>query len=810
MAGNRSLGTLTLDLIAKIGGFTTGMDRAARKADDRLRHIQNSVQKFERGFKRVFTGLGAVIGAVGIYKAFSKITEATTAQQQAEAQLNAVMKSTKNAAGLSKDAYIELSKSLQKVTTYGDETVLSTENVLLTFKNIRGPQFKDALGVILDMSTALGQDLKQSAIQVGKAINDPIYGVTQLTRVGVTFTDKQKELIKQLVKTGHAVEAQKIILGELQSEFGGSARAATETFGGALKQLQNAFGDLFEAPQSGTNKAIEQIHELTKLLQDPKVVEGAQNIAAAILSIAGAAAKVVASVPGFTDYLTKVAARSQGFVDPNDTVELDARNQAIKKELDAREGIFKGYFHRISALSRGAGPQAAYDLLTGKNLVQNINLAKTSTADLKKQLHDNEILLKQARKANAAKFTADLNKPKDQPKTDTGKPPKLGPTDKEIKAAQQLRAALDALYGSVVQIQEAADPTQKAYADYANTIRSLDKLGAAAIKKGAKVPEVQAAVAKGVAAANEKLQKTLNEQKIQTEQYKDALLDQLKAHKQSIDAQVEAIGIGTKEAQNKAELATATEQAAKAVKDFQQQYALHPDSMSQEDYDTRLKALKEYWSAYIQQTKDGQQRVDAAQSDWMNGVNKAWQDFHDQQKNTAQEAEQLTTSFLTEGSSALADFISGTKSAGSALNDFINSFESMITQAISKHLLDQLFSIGSSGSTSGNGSGGWLDTAIGAIGSFFGGGKASGGSVQPHKFYQVNEHGPELFSVGGKDFLMTGNMPGKITPNDQLQQRGAGVKQTNNFYLSSPTDPRTQSQIANRSSYEMRRAARLR
>ncbi len=44
MAGNRSLGTLTLDLIAKIGGFEKGMDQAARVAKNRMKEIENSAK----------------------------------------------------------------------------------------------------------------------------------------------------------------------------------------------------------------------------------------------------------------------------------------------------------------------------------------------------------------------------------------------------------------------------------------------------------------------------------------------------------------------------------------------------------------------------------------------------------------------------------------------------------------------------------------------------------------------------------------------------------------------------------------------
>ncbi len=86
--------------------------------------------------------------------------------------------------------------------------------------------------------------MKSSAIQLGKALNDPIKGVTALQRVGVSFTATQKDQIKALVESGKTMEAQKLILRELNKEFGGSATAAGKTLPGQLKILKEQFNNL--------------------------------------------------------------------------------------------------------------------------------------------------------------------------------------------------------------------------------------------------------------------------------------------------------------------------------------------------------------------------------------------------------------------------------------------------------------------------------------------------------------------------------------------------------------------------------------
>ena len=163
------------------------------------------------------------------------------------AQTESVLRSTGGVAGVTADQVTKLASAFQQSTKFSDEQVRSAENLLLTFTSVGKDIFPLATQTILDMSTALGQDTKSSAIQLGKALQDPINGITALRRVGVNFSDAQQEVIKNLVDTGQQAEAQRLILKELQTEFGGSAEAAGNTFSGSLAKLANQFNDVQEA-----------------------------------------------------------------------------------------------------------------------------------------------------------------------------------------------------------------------------------------------------------------------------------------------------------------------------------------------------------------------------------------------------------------------------------------------------------------------------------------------------------------------------------------------------------------------------------
>lgn len=220
-------------------------DEMSRDASEAMDKVEVKGESLSRGFEVAAVAATALGGAIvgGMAVAAGAFMES----EKATAQLDAVLKSTGGTAGMTKEALLELADSLQQVTTYDDEAIIGAESLLLTFTKVGKDVFPEAIKTILDMSTALGTDLQGATIQVGKALNDPIKGVTALSKVGVSFTADQKEMIKAMVESGDVMGAQKLILAELAVEFGGSAAAAADTFSGKLQQINNSLGNLWEA-----------------------------------------------------------------------------------------------------------------------------------------------------------------------------------------------------------------------------------------------------------------------------------------------------------------------------------------------------------------------------------------------------------------------------------------------------------------------------------------------------------------------------------------------------------------------------------
>jgi hypothetical protein len=64
-----------------------------------------------------------------------------------------------------------------------------------------------------------------NAVALGKALNDPIKGISALTRNGITFTESEKERIKVLVESNKVGEAQNMILQAIETQVGGNGRS---------------------------------------------------------------------------------------------------------------------------------------------------------------------------------------------------------------------------------------------------------------------------------------------------------------------------------------------------------------------------------------------------------------------------------------------------------------------------------------------------------------------------------------------------------------------------------------------------------
>lgn len=279
-------------------------------------------------------GLAAGAALAGIGIAVSKGVEEAAKADQSYRRLEAVLKATGYASGLTAKQIAEFSDGIEASTLATAEGVQDAASILATFRSVSGETFTRALTLAQDMAAVFGQDMSSSATQLGKALEDPIEGLTALRRVGVSFTDSQKELIQTLVGTGQTAEAQRVILDALAQQVGGAGAGEAGGLTGATNRLQDAWGNLLEA--IGRTPAVTGIAQgalslLTGAIEKLTTVFEADPIGEQI-----EAAK--ARLTQARDELSRLETAGPGTPLLGQRFALDAQRQrvaALEKELDA-------------------------------------------------------------------------------------------------------------------------------------------------------------------------------------------------------------------------------------------------------------------------------------------------------------------------------------------------------------------------------------------------------------------------------------------------------------------------------------------
>lgn len=192
-------------------------------------------------------GLAAAgFGLIGGISFLKSSAEAFNEADKAGAQLNATLASTGFAAGRTREQLDAQAEALMRVSTFDDDAITGAQSLLLTFTNIRGEILDKTTPAILDLATKMGGDLKGATMQVGKALQDPTQGMLALRKAGVSFSEAQQQIIKDMQATGDLAGAQQMILAELNKEFGGSAQADAATYSGQMTILKHEFANVKE------------------------------------------------------------------------------------------------------------------------------------------------------------------------------------------------------------------------------------------------------------------------------------------------------------------------------------------------------------------------------------------------------------------------------------------------------------------------------------------------------------------------------------------------------------------------------------
>jgi hypothetical protein len=234
---------LAIPIITEYVG--TGLDKFKRE----LAQAETKTQKAGLVIKKAMLPATAALGAFGGFM----INAARGAEDAriANEKLGNVLSSM--GWGATTDRVSAYAEQLEKTVAVDADVIKATQTKLATFSNLTktvnkaGGAFDRATVAALDMAAAGFGTAEGNAVQLGKALQDPIKGIAALAKSGVTFTNQEKEKIRTLVESNKMLEAQDMILDAIEKQVGGTAEASASSFDKmkfALAGVSDTFGDM--------------------------------------------------------------------------------------------------------------------------------------------------------------------------------------------------------------------------------------------------------------------------------------------------------------------------------------------------------------------------------------------------------------------------------------------------------------------------------------------------------------------------------------------------------------------------------------
>lgn len=687
---SRSLGVLTLDLVAKIGGFEHGMDRAARVANRRMGEIEKRALAFGK-----VLGAGIVTGAAAAATAITAITKQAIDYADHLNDLNERL-------GISAEALSGWAYAAQQTGTDIDALGVGLKKLAKNMAEALDPKSQQAslfkaLGV--DVKDAQGnlRDLESVLPEIASKFKELDNATTEAALAQELFGKSGTDLLEFLNQGEEGLDAMRQRARELGVELGDSTLKAADEFNDRLSDLKSlALGVGLQLAE----KLLPELNNLVKQFTDAATEGGKTQkfIEDLATSISGISKVVVFATEQFAVMVNQLAALrtvAEGVIG----LDWSKISQGVRQGLAGQQQSFN------NLIGAGRGQTQGSAVPPGLVMEMDITLGAPLSPDEKKAL---EAAVNGAlagggggtkRKARAGKSEA----------------------EKEAEAlARAYENTNDRLKEQIALFGQDGEAAQLRYELEHGALAKLDPLKKAELLTLAESLDLKR--------EELELEKKLDEEHDERAKRAQDVLD-------SIREEAETLGMSA-----------------------------------------------EQWELYQNIKRAG---INASAEN-IAAITAETQALQDQRKALEPQIE-LMDSFRDGLEDSVVGIIDGTKSIKDAFKDLFDDLAAQITRWIARRLIEQAF--GAQGTTGQGSAGGWIGTVLGA---FFGGGRASGGSVSAGSFYRVNENGPELLSMGGRDYLMMGNQSGRVIPN---QGGGRSLTINQNIKVPQTTQYRTAAQV---------------
>ncbi|HBW3377081.1 TPA: phage tail tape measure protein [Klebsiella pneumoniae] len=649
MAG-KSLGTLTIDLIAKVGGFVQGMDKAKRASQKWSAQVKKDAK--EVGASIVAIGAAAATAAVGIGAAGLAVVK-NTAQQVTEADrwAKSLKMSTQDLlawqyaaeqAGLTGDNIADIFKDINDKV--GD-AVLN--------KSGEAAQALDTLGLSAEKLSQQSPDKQLLAIssalqkipsQAGKTNILESLG-NDLSKMLPLF-DNNNEKLKQFIQLskdfGIAPPQEDIDnlvkVNQFFQDIETSAR-------GLKMEIASGLATVDLSPlQDGLN-------DIRDVFTDPAILQGLSDLVGEAISLAGVVGRIAGGLGAIATYTrSRIGAVSGNYnaADESDIAQriefLNKRGDQSKEQKDELEFLSKR-LQFLRAIKSSMTPEEVERGAKGlSSLLSDMGLSPT----------DNNYKL--GKGESNQKITTKSN-----------------PTDNAFKSRLldlQKQAALIETTG-----KKTAEVTELEKVNFDITSGNLKALSEAQ-------KEQLRYAAKIIDSKKEELR--LNQENAKLAEFVSGLDRQNKIIRQGYDNDLAGRSLGLKDRSRMRELNNIQQDFEYKQADLLKQY--QSGDITKSLYESETDALKSALEERLQIQENYYHESDGLRNDWESGISSALSDFADSSTDYYQQAADAMTSILGSATDSISehlyDVISGTESMGEAIKGIFSDLGKSVIKAL--------------------------------------------------------------------------------------------------------------------------------
>ncbi|VVN83766.1 phage tail tape measure protein [Pseudomonas fluorescens] len=663
---SRSLGTLTLDLIAKIGAFTGPLDKASQEAKKRNAEIAKSFDSLAKGVGTAIGGIPAVLTALVVHSAgvAKEISNQASLAGLGTTEFQKYAAAAKTV-GVEQDKLSDIFKDTNDkmgdfASTGAGELKDFFENIApkvgLTAESFKKLNSKDALALYVTSLEKANVSQQEMTFYMEAIANDSTALVPLLRNGGRAFDDLgQAALDAGVVMDETTIAAAKQFGVELQGLGQYLTSAKTMLAAEFLPVLAQFSKDINQSAKDagGLSGVVGDLGE--KLVTTTAFIASAGDGVVRVFDVvANTLVGMFATAVGHTNNLVSQANSALGALSFGETSK-EFKATAEQYSNDAQIQF------SIAAQAAESINESLTKPLAGDRFKEYVAEAKKAAAEVARTT----VSITPGKGSGADPAALERAKKAAQQAEATAK--KINDTFKSSETDLERQIAL---------INTSADAQKKA--------TEIDKLRfEISSGKLVGINAIQQQRLEGLAAELDALQKIklANEDAAKLTTFGDTLSDSNQTVKQGFDIELAGAGSGDKLKERlQADLAIQQDYNKQAA-DLQKQ--LNGGDISQELYDKETEMLSEALAERMVIQQDYYNQQDEAQNNWLDGVSSAWENYRDTAIDYQQQAADFTASTLDTLTNSVGDGIASMILESESLGDaFVNVASTMSKSVI--------------------------------------------------------------------------------------------------------------------------------